>query len=339
MLGDRDRFGGMPAALAQWRLRATLRLLGVMTLSLALTIAVMALAALSLPANAADTGPAQPSAYSPAGADTCLACHGNAAVNGIFRTAHARPGDPRGPFGHGGLQCEACHGPGGAHVRARGRSMAGLIDFGPKAAASGAQQNGMCLGCHAADAAHDWASGAHAGSGISCVQCHQMHAPEDPVKSALGQTVVCTACHQAQRADLEKPSHHPLREGKMRCTSCHAPHGSTAAAQLVKNTVTETCTTCHAELRGPYLWEHQPVAEDCSTCHDAHGSVQPALLKARAPFLCQQCHEGAGHPSVASTPQGLASGVPSAFLLGASCLNCHAQIHGSNHPAGRALMR
>ena len=28
--------------------------------------------------------------------------------------------DPNGPFGHGGLQCEACHGPGGAHVQAGG---------------------------------------------------------------------------------------------------------------------------------------------------------------------------------------------------------------------------
>jgi DmsE family decaheme c-type cytochrome len=166
-----------------------------------------------------------------------------------------------------------------------------------------------------------------------------MHAAQDPVKDALMQVAVCTACHQAQRADLAKPSHHPLREGKMRCTSCHLPHGSSARAQLIRNTVTETCTGCHAEFRGPYLWEHQPVAEDCSACHDAHGSVQPALLKTRAPFLCQQCHEGAGHPSVASTPQGLVSGMPSAYLLGGSCLNCHSQIHGSNHPAGRALMR
>lgn len=294
------------------------------------------------PAGAgAVTGGAAPptAAYSPGGADTCLACHENPGVDGIFRTAHARPGDPRGPFGHGGLQCEACHGPGGAHVRARGRAMAGLVDFGAKAAAPVARQNAMCLGCHASDAAHDWAAGAHAGTGIACVQCHQMHVPEDPVKTALGQTAVCTSCHQTQRADLAKPSHHPLREGKMRCTSCHLPHGSSGAGQLVKSTVTQTCTGCHAEFRGPYLWEHQPVAEDCSNCHDAHGSVQPDLLKTRAPFLCQQCHEGAGHPSVANTPQGLAAGVPSALLVGGSCLNCHAQIHGSNHPAGRALMR
>ena len=52
----------------------------------------------------------------------------------------------------------------------------------------------------------------------------------------------------------------------MACTACHSPHGSTAPAQLVKNTVNETCTSCHAEYRGPFLWEHQPVTEDCGNC-------------------------------------------------------------------------
>jgi DmsE family decaheme c-type cytochrome len=140
-----------------------------------------------------------------------------------------------------------------------------------------------------------------------------------------------------QAAAFWKPSRHPLREGKMACTSCHSPHGSTAPASLVRNTVNETCTGCHSEKRGPFLWEHQPVTEDCHNCHDPHGSVQPSLLKARAPFLCQQCHEAAGHPSSPATPQGLPG--RSAFLLGGACLNCHSQVHGSNHPSGRALMR
>ena len=38
-----------------------------------------------------------------------------------------------------------------------------------------------------------------------------------------------------------------------------------------------------------------------------------------------------------------AEGVPSAGanpnVLGKNCLNCHSQVHGSNHPSGAALMR
>jgi len=37
------------------------------------------------------------------------------------------------------------------------------------------------------------------------------------------------------------------------------------------NTINEACTTCHAEKRGPYLWEHAAVTENCASCHDPHG--------------------------------------------------------------------
>lgn len=287
----------------------------------------------------AAASPAAASAYSAQGADTCLGCHNNPGVTSIFHTKHARPNDPRSPFGHGGLQCEACHGPGGAHVDGMG-DVTKIIVFGPKSQTSTQRQNSTCLACHESNAAHDWASSQHAASDVACASCHQLHAVKDPVQSASSQVEVCTGCHQAQHADINKLSHHPLREGKMACTACHSPHGSTAPAQLVKNTVNETCTSCHAEYRGPFLWEHQPVTEDCSNCHNAHGSAQPALLKMRPPFLCQTCHEGAGHPSIANTPQGLpGGGAPSAFLLAGGCTNCHSQIHGSNHPSGRDFMR
>jgi DmsE family decaheme c-type cytochrome len=304
-----------------------------------LAAALVLLAGGAIRAAAADAPAAAAPAYSASGADTCLVCHYGPQLMGLFRTAHARPNDPHGPFGHGGLQCEACHGPGGPHVKARGKQPAGIVDFGPHAAAPVARQNAMCLGCHRANAAHDWDASAHAANGVACAGCHTLHAAQDPVRTADGQIEVCAGCHQTQQTDLLKLSHHPLREGKMACTACHSPHGSTAPAQLVRNTTNETCTTCHAEFRGPFLWEHQPVTENCDNCHEPHGSAQPALLKVRTPFLCQQCHEGAGHPSVANTPQGLPGGMPSAFLLAGGCINCHSQVHGSNHPSGRALMR
>jgi len=301
----------------------------------ALLIALLAGA--MTPVCAADAGSAP--AYSAKGADSCLGCHDDPGLAGLFRTKHARPKDDRGPFGHGGLQCEACHGPGRAHVDARGKQPAGIVDFGPKALASPARQNAQCLGCHESNVAHEWAASQHAAGNVPCAACHTLHAPHDPVLATATQIEVCTSCHQVEHTDLFKPSHHPLREGKMACTSCHVPHGSQGPFQLVNNTVTETCTTCHSEYRGPFLWEHQPVAEDCSNCHDAHGSAQPALLKTRPPFLCQQCHEGAGHPSILNGPQGLPGGAPSAYLLAGGCVNCHTQVHGSNHPSGRALMR
>lgn len=302
--------------------------------------ATMCAAADTAPAPAPAPAPTPAPAYSRKGADTCLGCHDDAPLMGIFRSKHGSPTDPRSPFGHGGLQCEACHGPGDAHAKARGKQPAGIVDFTRKGISGVAEQNGKCLACHQTNTAHVWETTAHAAAGVSCANCHSAHSAVDPVRQVAAQPEVCSRCHEAQRSNLLKPSHHPLREGKMACTSCHAAHGSSGPNSLLKASVTETCTTCHAEYRGPFLWEHQPVGEDCTNCHEPHGSVQPSLLKARPPFLCQQCHEGQGHPSEPFTPQGLVGGgMPSQFLLGSSCVNCHSQIHGSNHPSGRALMR
>ena len=127
----------------------------------------------------------------------------------------------------------------------------------------------------------------------------------------------------------------------MACTDCHSPHGDTIGTELVRETINETCDLCHAEKRGPYLWEHAPVAEDCTICHSPHGSNQPALLAKRAPLLCQDCHSPADHPSVARTSQSLPGGSAggSIFLVAGGCTNCHSRVHGSNHPAGAKLMR
>ena len=89
----------------------------------------------------------------------------------------------------------------------------------------------------------------------------------------------------------------PVREGKMTCTSCHNPHGTVTPALLKENSLNDTCFTCHAEKRGPFLWNHPPVLESCANCHDPHGSNHEHMLKLAKPRLCQQCHCGVRHPT------------------------------------------
>ena len=302
----------------------------------------LALTLLAWTAVQAAEGPdAAQAAYSRKGADTCLGCHDDAALMGIFRTPHGRPSDARAPFGHGQLQCEACHGPGDLHARTKGDKKPPVIRFGRKAGTPVAVQNQQCLACHRDTTAH-WAGNAHAANDVSCADCHRSHTAEDPVRQVASQPAVCVSCHLEQRGNLLKPSHHPLAEGRMGCTSCHAAHGSTAQAALNKETTTALCTSCHTEYRGPFLWEHAPVTEDCAICHEPHGSTQPALLKTRPPFLCQQCHEASGHPAATYSPDRLPGGggpPGGAYLVAGGCVNCHSQVHGSNHPSGSKLMR
>jgi DmsE family decaheme c-type cytochrome len=130
----------------------------------------------------------------------------------------------------------------------------------------------------------------------------------------------------------------PVREGKMECSSCHNPHGSTNVRLLkIGNWVNEICVSCHTEKRGPYIWDHAPAREACSTCHDPHGSNQERMLVAKMPMLCQRCHVATRHPS--SIYDGSDLNSRSNRLIGRSCVNCHSQIHGSNSPAGHTFLR
>jgi DmsE family decaheme c-type cytochrome len=280
-------------------------------------------------------------AYSRRGADTCLSCHEDGRPLVVFSTPHGNPSNPRSPFGEGGLQCEACHGPGGAHAARvrRGAVRPSVIRFGADSETPIETQNERCLGCHERDVGAGWHAGPHDTTQVACADCHSVHSARDPMLTTELQPDVCYGCHVLERSEALRAFAHPLHEGKMDCSSCHSPHGSSAEFALARATTNDTCFQCHADKRGPFLWEHAPVAEDCTLCHAPHGSNQPAMLKLRPPLLCQQCHAEQGHPSIAEGPGGLAQGTASRFLLGQSCLNCHSQVHGSNHPSGAGLLR
>lgn len=279
--------------------------------------------------------------YSRKGADTCIACHDDVVSLAIFQTKHAVPTDPGSPFGQGQLQCESCHGPGGDHsprVRS-GQQRPAITSFGPNDETSIGTQNSFCLDCHDGGVAFGWQSGPHNNEEVACADCHVSHAPRDAVLQTSTQPDVCYDCHQLQRSETLKAFSHPFFEGKMDCSGCHSPHGDTVATTFARQTLNDTCYDCHAEKRGPYLWEHAPVSEDCTLCHSPHGSNHPGMLTRRAPLLCQSCHSQSGHPSVAYLDDGLAGSMPTPFLLGQSCLSCHSQVHGSNHPSGSKLLR
>ena len=144
------------------------------------------------------------------------------------------------------------------------------------------------------------------------------------------------------------PSHHPIIEGKVKCSDCHNPHGGVGPKMLVRDSVNDTCYTCHMEKRGPFVHNHEPVSENCANCHNPHGTVAENLLKARPPFLCQECHTphgpivpqviGQGQtgsiagqpPSITATSAGKA---PINFIMARGCTNCHTQVHGTNNPS------
>lgn len=138
---------------------------------------------------------------------------------------------------------------------------------------------------------------------------------------------VCYNCHKAQKAQGNLPSRHPIREGRMKCSDCHNPHGGPSGS-LREESVNETCYKCHAEKAGPFVYDHPPVTEDCTVCHNPHGTVNNNLLKQPEPFVCLKCHPGPHSNSKRLDP---ATGTFTLFSdRYGKCMSCHAEVHGSD---------
>jgi DmsE family decaheme c-type cytochrome len=278
--------------------------------------------------------------YTSKGADSCLMCHKSAkwSVMPIFNTKHGSLADADAPFSN--MQCESCHGPSKEHRKAKKKADVPVMrTFGEGDHASVSEQNGACLSCHTSHENMGWFGSAHENADVSCVSCHKVHRDRDPVFDPLEQQEVCFECHQRTRSDTYKSSGHPLRFGGMTCSDCHNVHDGNNDRLLKEDNVNDTCYSCHAEKRGPVLWEHAPVTESCTLCHQPHGSNHPAMLTKRPPLLCQQCHSASGHPSEAYTSDDMGDNRDSRFMLARGCMNCHSEVHGSNHPSSSSQIR
>jgi len=274
-----------------------------------------------------------PSKY--AGSETCATCHDQVAA-GLAKTTH---GKTTRVTWEGASGCEACHGPGAAHADAGGdkAQIRHLDELAAKEASD------VCMGCHESGAHANWKGSIHDTRGVSCTTCHSIHGSKGPhLMAKATEMEVCSACHLQKKAAVLRSAHMPVREGSMSCSSCHNPHGSIGPSQLKQLSVNENCFACHAEKRSPVLWEHPPVKENCLNCHDPHGSLHPKMLVAKQPRLCQQCHDETRHPTQPYDSSQVAAGTffPNRrAMFNRACLNCHINIHGSNHPAGVAYIR
>jgi DmsE family decaheme c-type cytochrome len=326
-----------------------------------------ALAALPVASSAADAPRAKAALNKDA---VCTKCHDEteqAPVLSMYQTKHGVRGDARAPT------CQSCHGESERHVKGEGSGAALrpvpdiVYKKGAYTKTGEKPRQDQCLTCHQGGNRTHWDGGQHQANGVACNDCHKVHKAQDPTMAKATQAEVCYNCHKKQRAETHRISTHPIDAGKVACSDCHNPHGSTGPKLLKKASVNETCYSCHAEKRGPFLWQHASANDDCMNCHTPHGANVTQLLKFRPPYLCQQCHGGTTpHPgnvySGASFPGGpianinantsnttnpvnpvtgtrLSQSNPPVQAAFRGCVNCHSAVHGSNHPAGIYLLR
>ena len=271
----------------------------------------------SLPAG----GSADVSQY--VGADTCKTCHEDIYKN-FEGTRHFKTTlTNKGPQWHG---CEACHGPGKAHVDSGG-DKSKIFTFEN---ATTEQIDQRCLSCHEFDQQHaNFERSRHATNNVSCIACHSPHHAKDAQYLLVEkQPQLCYGCHTEKKAEFNRPFRHRVEQGLIECSDCHNPHGSVLNSQLRETAAQDqVCFKCHADKEGPFVFEHRPIkTEGCVYCHSPHGSTNPRLLKrADVNLLCLDCHtetagsEVPGMPSFHNQSQKYQA-----------CTMCHVQIHGSN---------
>ena len=267
----------------------------------------------------------------------CLTCHATQAA-AFSKTLMGKIGQTR----KGMFDCQNCHGAGSEHVKlGGGRGVGGILSFGTDDPRTNEEKNAVCLGCHQKGERTYWAGSVHQTRDLACTNCHTVM-KNVSVKRNLktpAEMETCFQCHKLQRAQMQYSSHMPVREGKITCSDCHNPHGSVTEKLIREASVNENCYKCHAEKRGPMLWEHTPVRENCLNCHNPHGSNYDSLLVVARPRLCLQCHTTT-HSGALSGATGFPPGTGgNTAALQNGCGNCHSQIHGSNSPNGFFLFR
>jgi DmsE family decaheme c-type cytochrome len=259
---------------------------------------------------------ATPSPVEYAGVDACKACH-EGAYKSFETTAHFKTTK------EGGHGCESCHGPAAEHI-AGGGEVSKIVCFDRL---TRPEANARCLSCHAQK--HEqrrFATSAHASSDVGCLDCHSPHHATQPEALLVKQqSNLCFDCHTAAKADFAKPFHHRVGEGLVQCSDCHNVHGSNTLRQMRASfSGDEACVKCHADKRGPFVYEHVPVkTEGCSSCHTPHGSTNARFLRvSQINLQCLQCH---------SFPvQGPAGPAHNEAAKYQACTMCHTSIHGSN---------
>jgi DmsE family decaheme c-type cytochrome len=275
-------------------------------------------------------------------AEDCQTCH-DTAVNTTFQ--HTK---------HAGLEqsCATCHDNVAEHFTAKSAGEEGPVPT--LANKSATEINDTCLTCHEKANQASFLSSMHARRNVACTSCHSVHSfkSDKAQLKTRNDADTCYTCHQSQRAKSMRTSHHPVREGRMACSSCHNPHEGVRPKMVKADSVNELCYTCHAEKRGPFLFDHAPVREDCVSCHEPHGSNHGRMLTQKAPNLCWNCHlTGSGHfgsgdnfsteKGVQVAPPGAPAGFPTvnSRFIERSCRTCHVKIHGTNHPSGAYFVR
>jgi predicted CXXCH cytochrome family protein len=195
----------------------------------------------------------------------CLRCHSSGAQPSLPEARNKYAGEP---FQDGGITCTACHGDASAHLLSGGKTTMMKID-----ALAPVKRDSVCLSCHL--------------EGQQAV----VHQGKRLVDFQPGENLFDYASYYVHEAGSGKRATSQwealLESGckrgagdRLTCTSCHDPHGSTAAMSAETRVAfyRGKCLQCHDadaarqaglgfEGEADFASKHHPENQDCASCH------------------------------------------------------------------------
>jgi hypothetical protein len=165
-------------------------------------------------------------------AKDCFRCHTTAAVTSkVFESEKASPG----------VTCEACHGPGVAHIASMAANDPPRLEIMDPANLSPSDSVDFCGACH-----RTWADVMEAGGnpGPGKIRFQPFGLEQSRCWGTKGDArITCVACH-----DPHRPLVHELSAYDAKCLACHGLRTGSKkplAAKTVCKVAARNCVTCH----------------------------------------------------------------------------------------------
>lgn len=257
---------------------------------------------------------------------TCLGCHDGVDLT-LRPTIHRLSSEVK--TSKSSVACVSCHTGGSTHIEDPNKE-----NIGNPARMTGPDALSLCSSCHVPHPEmSSFGANGHNLLQMNCASCHTVHSGKNSLLRD-DQARFCLDCHPAVVNQFARRSAHPVRQQDVTCLSCHRMVQS--ADMEMGYSLNKVCEDCHADVAGPYLYDHEAVhgwsaeGSGCSDCHNPHGSENDKLLRQPTNQMCKQCHTVPGHAvaptSVAAHRVVAADGNFSRM----ACIDCHTDVHGSN---------
>jgi len=244
---------------------------------------------------------------------TCLPCHTVGNGNGGYVDEATTP--------HlGNVQCENCHGAGGAHVT--NPSQNGMLS---------PLESEVCGECHTGfhhPTYDQWESSAH-GHALETLQTNS-HAGDHCLECHSAEAIVLSGV-DAVLADVQIKA-----KNSITCVVCHSPHGSPHEAQL-REPVTQICITCHTSGGAlPGASPHHPQRELLLGLggFEANGAEAQGPNSAHTNGVnarCVRCHVYQEHPADVTRDNPVNTGHTFLPKVPEACQECHPGDEGTQY--------